>query len=280
MKVIKNLVFSAGGLKGFSHYGALCKLYDENLISNLEECVGTSAGAITATLHCAGFNPYDVWNFLMNIDVSKLVDINVKNISKCGAESGEKIYSVIDEILEKKTNKKSITMIELYEISKIKLTIVGSCLSTKEIVYFNHETYPNIPVVDAVRISISVPGLFIPYIWDNKAYLDGALLEHYAISFLKDKLDSTLGIFIHGNYSTDYYYPEEFPLAIINMLMYYFQVSSYDNYIDNTIIIKTEIPEISVFNFKISDDYKIKLFDIGYKNTEKFLIDKNLINKK
>lgn len=278
---IKTLVFSGGSVKGFAHIGALCKLWDDGLLSEIEECIGTSAGAIVACFHAAGFSPYDVWDFIMNIDVSRLVSPNfILLLSSCGLESGDIMYNVMEDTLSKRTNIKNVTFKQLYDITKVKLTITGSCLDTKEVVYFNHETYPDMPVSYAVRISISIPCFFTPFVWEGKKYIDGAVLDNFPIKITEDKIDDTVGILIDSNYSTIYQYAEEFPFAVMNMVLYYFQVKNYEKYLDNTIIIPCNSPEMSTFNFSVSASLKMSLFRTGYQSATDFLLKRKHVEKK
>nr|URM62270.1 patatin phospholipase [Mimivirus sp.] len=53
-------------------------------------------------------------------------------LNKCGIDTGKIIYDLFEEILFSKTNNKHINFRQLYEITKIHFTVVGSCLTTKK----------------------------------------------------------------------------------------------------------------------------------------------------
>ncbi len=78
---------------------------------------------------------------------------------------------------------KDITFEQHYDKFGKKLLITGTNLSIGQTVLFSHEETPTFPVADAVRISMSLPFLFKPYVIENKKsdcppsgiYVDGGL---------------------------------------------------------------------------------------------------------
>lgn len=277
----KNLVLSGGSTRGICHVGAVQKLIDSELIDikQLKSITGASAGALYGCFLVLGFNNEEIWQFLQLIDTKKLIKPDIFMFLKnCGIESGQIIYNLMEDILTKKTGIENITFKQLYNITKIQFTIVGSCLTTKEVVYYDHIKSPNFIVSIAIRISISMPGFFSPVIIDNKKYIDGAILNNYPMNLYKDKLDDTIGILLCTDYNTDYKYPEEFFMAVVNLFMYHYYNEHADEYKNNTIYIKREDDGQSRFDFDLDLETKIKYYNIGYQAVEEF-IRKNL-NKK
>ncbi|MCB1068638.1 MAG: patatin-like phospholipase family protein [Simkania sp.] len=56
----ENLVFQGGGATGIAHVGALRKLEEKNLISNVKRTAGTSAGSILAALLAVGYTSLEL----------------------------------------------------------------------------------------------------------------------------------------------------------------------------------------------------------------------------
>ena len=154
----KNLVLSGGSVKGIAHIGALKKLVDEKLIvlNKLKAVAATSVGSLFALLIVLGFSIEEIWNFILYLDMKKMVNPDFfLFLKKCGFDNGQIIYNLFEEILTKKTNIKHINFRQLHELTKIHLTVVGSCLTTKEPVYYDHINTPNFKVsITALIVTI------------------------------------------------------------------------------------------------------------------------------
>lgn len=270
----KNLVLSGGSVKGIAHVGVIKKLIDEKLIDLqcLKAVAGTSAGSMFGILIVLGFTIDEIWNFIYCLDMGKMVkpDFFIF-LKKCGIETGQIIYNLFEEILTKKTGIKHINFRQLYEITKKHFIVVGSCLTTKQVVYYDYINTPNFKVSTAIRISISMPGFFTPVVIDNKKYVDGGVLNNYPMNLFKDKIEETIGVLICNAYDTDYKYPEEYPMAIINLFMYNYYNKFHDQYSENTIYVNETPKELSLFNFNIDNKMKTMLYDHGITSCEEFI---------
>ena len=100
------------------------------------------------------------------------------------------------------------------------------------------------------------------------------------MNLFEDKLDETIGILICNDYNTDYEYPEDFFMAIINLFMYHYYDESSQKYMDNTIYVKKNmLPNVSMFNFDLDNKVKLKLYKCGIKSAKEFIKkNKNKIN--
>jgi len=273
----RNLVLSGGSVYAFAHIGALFRLQEKKLIDikNLKAVAGASAGALFGFLIVLGFSLTEIWDFLKSIDINKLIKPSFFSLmTEYGMDSGKIIHDILEDILFNVTNIKKITMKQLYNITKIHFTIVGSCLTTKEIVYFDHINTPNFEVALAVRISISMPGFFTPVTFDNKQYIDGAFLNAYPMNLFEDKLNETIGILICSSFDTTFKCPEEYVMAIINLFMYHFYKVS-EKYPENTIYINKNETK-SIFDFNISQELKNRLFNTGISAVDTFILRYNL----
>lgn len=270
----ENLVLSGGGVRGISHVGAIKKLINEGLLDlkKLKAIAGTSAGSLLATLIVLGFTIDEIWNFIYNLDMKKLIQPNfVLFLRGYGIESGNIIYNLFEDILATSTGIQKISFEQLYNLTKVQLTVVGSCLTTKEAIYYNHINTPTFSVSLALRISVSMPGFFIPVTIDNKKYIDGGLINNYPMNLFEHELDKTIGILISNDYNTNHDFLENYFMAIINLFMYNYYQKSADNYAKNTIFIK-EIPDkLFILNFSMCNNTKIKLLENGMNAASKFI---------
>lgn len=270
-KKYKHLVLSGGGIKGLSHLAVLKSLIDNKFIDKIETLIGVSAGAIIGVFIVIGFSIDEVIDFILELDFKKLVKPDVLLFAdKCGIETGLTIYKLLEEIITKKTGVKKITFKQLFDLTQINFRVLGTCLTTKECVIFDHENTPDMSVSMAIRISISIPGFFTPITLDDKKYIDGAAMNNYPIDLLADKIDDTIGILLCNEYDTTYSYPEQFFSAVINLLMHNYYKNSYNLFPDNTIYVKQK-NKISSVNFEINNNIKKSILDSGYEAAAEFI---------
>ena len=203
MKPIKNLVLSGGGLRGYS-YISLIKIIDEDPDNfQLERIAGTSVGAIFATLIAIGISYDEVCQKTINRDIGDFQNVKLDNIIKYmerfGIDDGRFFSEFVGYFMVKKFSNPDITFQELYQKTKIELYITGTSVTQGEPVYFSHLTFPDMSVLLAIRISISIPFYFIPIYYEKNLYVDGGVIDNFPIQLFKDNMEDTLGIFLLNN---------------------------------------------------------------------------------
>lgn len=270
----RNIVLSSGSVRAISHVGALQKLLDEKLIdlSKIECVAGTSAGSLIGLLIVLGFTISEIWNFLLSLDLSSIIDPDfLLFFDKCGFDSGKKIYNLVEQILVRKTNIKCINFKQLYELTNIHFTVVGTCLTTKQAVYYDHINTPDFKVSLAVRISISIPIFFTPVTIKNNKYIDGGLLNNYPIKLFTDKIENTIGILIYDECSTTYDNPAEYIASLVKLLMHHHNDETFNSHPENTIVITKTAKDANMLSFDIDDNTKKNLYDIGVEAATQFI---------
>lgn len=182
---INTLIFEGGGIKGLSYVGALKELEENNIIDleNIKYVGGTSAGAIVATLIASEHSTSDMHDILFNTNWGKFKDGRFMSnifrlINQFGFYKGNYLEKFIESILYKKFNKKNVTFIELYQLTKKHLKIIGTNLSRSEIVYMDYILTPDMPIAKGVQISACIPIVFKPVKYANDLYIDGSLLKN------------------------------------------------------------------------------------------------------
>ncbi len=82
---------------------------------------------------------------------------------------GAKAREFFDGYIEKKSGIKNCTFEQFSREFNIDLVITSVCLNLKEVLYFrNNEKWKNLCVADAVRMSIGIPFLFKPVLFEEK----------------------------------------------------------------------------------------------------------------
>ena len=185
----KNLVFEGGGVKGIAYVGALQELKNRGILQKIKRVGGTSAGAINAVLLSIGCSLEETQQILWNLDFNNFMDdswgvIRDTNrlINKFGWYKGDFFRSWIGNIIREKTGSEHSTFNDLRNRNLLDLFLVGTNLSTGFSEVFSIEHTPRMRVVDAVRISMSIPLFFAAVrTMREDVYVDGGVFNNYPI---------------------------------------------------------------------------------------------------
>lgn len=272
--MIKNLVFSGAGTKLYSFLGFVKALKQNKLLDNIESIIGSSAGAFVGLLLCLKYDYDEIEKLLLKIKLDKFNNLNVDDIlnffENFGIETGDKFKNILNIIVKAKTGDNNCTFKQLYEQSNINLIITSTCLNTLSCEYLNHKSHPDMNIIDAIMMSISIPFYLKPYIYDNKYYVDGSLLNHYPIDYFKNETKYTLGIMvtekIKETKKIDSFYDY---LYIILSCSFLFNIKNcYECYKNNTVLIENND---SFINFNIEYNTKVNLINQAFEKTSEFI---------
>ena len=200
---IKHLVISGGGPLGLRYLGALEKLEQEQFwkMNEIESIYGTSIGSIIGTFICLKYewdtlNKYIIerpWHDVFKVSVKQIFD----SYHNKGLFDKKIVELIFKPLLNAKDLNLDITLKELYEFSKIDFHIFTFELNKFETVELSHKTHPDLSLLQALTMSSSLPGIFMPTIIDNCCYLDGGVMSNYPLNeCLRDHTnkDEILGI--------------------------------------------------------------------------------------
>ncbi len=266
------LVLSGGGTKGIALIGGLKYLYENNIIENLKCIAGTSIGGFIGALLNIGYTIDELLEFMKLFDLEKLKEPNQNLFTKMGLDDGSRLEHVLSKMFKAKGFSKHITLKELYDKTKIKLIIVGTCLNTQDATYFSYENFPNLQVIKAIRITTSVPIYFTPVIYDNKMYVDGGCIDNFPIHLFDNEIDNVMGFYIKNqrqNIELDKLHNfVDYFSSILESFSDYFCNLSTRNYIKNCVIINLD--NIGIIDTNITFEQKINVFNTGYNITKEF----------
>ena len=198
----KNLVFEGGGVKGIAYVGALEVLDQEGILKDIERVAGTSAGAMVAVLIGLGYSAEETKDILWKIKFRNFLDKSwglIRNTERLvddyGWYKGEFFRNLMAEYIQAKTGDGEITFKDIEKMKKEgkpfrDIYLIGADLSTGYSKVFSASTTPDVKVADAARISMSIPLVFAAVKGlngDDHIYVDGGLLENYAIKVFDRK---------------------------------------------------------------------------------------------
>jgi predicted acylesterase/phospholipase RssA len=267
-----NLVLSGGGIKGIGHLGALKVLYENKLLTYITTIVGSSIGGIIGALYCAGYKGDELFVIIESLNLSNLINLNPSNIfNSYGLDDGSKLMHIIDKLLSEKNISSKITFKEFFELTKIKLIITASCLNDKQVYYISYLSHPNMSLLIGLRMTSSIPLIFMPVIYENKFFVDGACMDNYPIKLFENDINSTIGIYLRTKIvsKTKINNMEDYLFDLFECISESVTCELLRGYENNTIVIDLE--DISLTNSNITKEIKKNMYITGCIATKKFL---------
>ena len=271
------LVISGGGLKGFAGLGAVTSLIQNNIIDIPEIYAGSSVGAVICFLLNIGYHSKDIFNVLLALDFSEFIKYiepdNLLNDPCFGFSTPEPIIYTIFSFMKQKKIKDNITFKELFDLTKSKLIITGTCVNEQQIYYFSVDTFPNMSILKALRITICIPFIFRPYLFENKLWVDGGCMNNFPIDLFKDKLDDVIGIYLdeHFHFIDEINEIQDYIFCLLKSIFRGLncnKINFFKKYLIHIISNTT-----SNNNWEISDQDKQYLYDLGYNCANAFIIN-------
>jgi NTE family protein len=156
------LALSGGGARGLAHIGVLKAL--ERAGVPIDMLSGTSMGGVVAAAYASGLSPaFMEQEALRMASPRRLLSLADPTLPKKGFFEGQKITHYLRERLGERT----------FEDLRCPLTLVAVNLNDSQAVILNEGR-----VLDAVRATIALPGLFKPVERDEQLLVDGGLLDN------------------------------------------------------------------------------------------------------
>lgn len=208
-----------------------------------------------------------------------------------GLFSGKKLKSFFDNCLKKKLIEKKIdclpenyTFEQHYVDFGVKLALTGTNFSTENSHFFSHKTTPLVPITTAVRLSMSLPFIYKPVIFDSNVikkfqldksyegyYLDGGLFNNAPVRTFEDQKDSETILFRLGNREQK----NKFDYFISDYLFNYLKMSLMGNSGSGQVtmstfnfnnIIQLDITGTDLLKFNMNKEELLKLSNHNFSN--------------
>ncbi len=160
------LALGSGGARGFAHLGVLKVFKDAGIPVDL--IAGSSMGALVGCLYAAGHDLQRLYQLSTMFKRKYYLDFTVP---KMGFIAGNRVKDLI----------RIFTHGKKLEDLPIPVGVVATDLMTGEKVVFTKG-----PIADAVRASISIPGIFVPVKYDGKLLVDGGVADRIPVSVVKE----------------------------------------------------------------------------------------------
>ena len=202
MPQFKNLVFEGGGVKGIAYAGALEVLQKEAILPEIQRVAGTSAGAITAALVALGADSEKVAQIVGGTHFREFMDDSfgvVRDVDRLLHDYGWFKGDAFSDWMQKQvfalTQDKDLTFGELAVKAKDPATasgrfkelfVIGSNLTLQTPMIYSAEQTPDLPIWEAVRISMSIPLFFACVRQQSQVLVDGGVTWNYPLDLFDD----------------------------------------------------------------------------------------------
>lgn len=264
-KKIKNLVMSGGGIKGIAHIGALCALDEKGYLDDIEIIAGTSIGAFIGVLIAIGYKPKELYEFVTIFDIAKMGSFKPNQfLNKYGLDDGSRIIMVVKKMFMNKGISENVSFKELHDVNNKKIIMTVTCINDKNAYYYSVDTFPDMSVIKALRMSISVPLYFTPIEHNGYMFVDGGCIDNYPIQLFHDDMEHTIGIFI-SDIREHVEKIINFEDILINTIMSMLEgvsrnsMKGYEKY-----SIKVNLTKFNLMDLSLTKEKKQELYDTGY----------------
>ena len=179
---MESLVLSSGGNRGIMYGGVVRFLERNGTLQKIHTFVGSSIGALFATLLAIGYTSAEIDNVIMTNNLKDMLPTDEFEITnmlyKFALYSHNNMEKLVRKLVSDKLELPNITFAQLYKFFKVTLVVTACCLNTSQTEYFSRQTAPDMSVVTAVCMSMTIPFLFEPYLMDGFHYVDGSVFGH------------------------------------------------------------------------------------------------------
>lgn len=164
---VTHLVFEGAGIKGLAYAGVVAALEEADRMREVRHVAGTSAGAITALLVALDYKSGEVLQIVSDTRFESFNDGGfpllggaVRMGRSYGWYKGERFLRWLEDLIEAKTGNPDITFEQMHQAGFRDLYVTATCINRQQMVVLSRHTYPNMRLLDAVRISMSIPFYF------------------------------------------------------------------------------------------------------------------------
>lgn len=267
---ITKLLLCGGGFKFYYIYGSIKYLHEMNILQNITEFIGVSAGALLCLVFSIGYTPLELDKLVLEFKFDKLIDPHIDNLlEKRGLDDGEILKAAIQQFLIKKKIDENITFSELYKKTNKKLVFIASNITKNAIEIIDHNTYPDMPIWHGILITSALPLLFQPILYNDNYLIDGGVFDNYPIDLFIDDKKDILGINLAAHvkdidFNVDFF---DYMIKLFTISHHWKNLNKIDKYRKYTIEIRT-YDATELLNTEISIEEKNRRILHGYNSAQ------------
>jgi NTE family protein len=155
------LALGGGAARGMAHVGIFKMLERENIPVDI--VTGTSAGAIIGSLIASGNNAKKIETMVLEASKHKLTQLIDVSLPRTGLIHGDKVMDLLESYIGKNTK---------FSDLRIPFSCVAADIISGEEIVLREGSVP-----EAVRASISIPGIFAVVEYEGRYLVDGGIVN-------------------------------------------------------------------------------------------------------
>nr|QXT57826.1 patatin-like phospholipase [Rhinella marina erythrocytic-like virus] len=264
----KTLVLPGNGIKGIYTLGALECLGKHGYLDEIENYIAVSSGSIIASLLIMGLRPIEILARVLSKSIFKKVGrVSVSNIA-----GGSSVFNFDPiehelEVIFKDYIGIVPTLAEFYEKTDRTFICLGYDATNHKTIYFSKDTYPDIPIITAIRASCAFPLLFEPVILNDNLIVDGGVGCNYPLNWaIANYPGSVLSIYIDAKIRPiDVTTTRLTTLKeLLTLIATKPDLTEMEKCGKTATIFKIMLDKVNFFDFSLPDRSYIDQFDEGY----------------
>ena len=159
------IALGGGGARGLAHIGVLRALESANI--RPDYLTGTSMGGVIAAAYASGLGSDEMEQIALEFaSVRKLLKLADPTLPRRGLFHGDRLVTFFEQHMQGRT----------FADLRVPLTLVAVDLNSGQEVHLREGS-----VTEAVRATVSVPGLLAPVERDEQRLVDGGLLNNVPV---------------------------------------------------------------------------------------------------
>lgn len=158
---VVGVALGSGGARGFAHVGVLKSLEAHGV--PIDVVSGSSMGGLVAAFYATGMHTRFMEELATSLRRRHWVDLTVP---KMGMIAGDKVHQLVQLLT------RGLTV----DAADKPLAIVATDLVSKRNIVFRSGL-----IADAVRASVAIPGVFVPFVKDGGVYVDGGVIDRVPV---------------------------------------------------------------------------------------------------
>lgn len=277
-----NIAFSGGGVHTIAFIGCLKYLEETEQIEHIHNVIGSSGGSFVALMVILNFSHHEMKKCILDVYTqhAHLFGTSLKKIlnlpKKFGMMDSTLIEKFVKYVLNQKGIPENVTFLELIKRTGKHFVVPVTNLSRKKIEYLSVDTFPEMEILTAIKMSTSIPILFEPVKYYNDLYVDSMIFSNFPIDFFEKFPVNTLGLNLrsdtqyNNNINTFSKYCSLLCDSIFSSL--YKTLLHTENYNICDVAIPCTLKNFDVYRMQFVLDSKIidQLIQIGYDSLSVF----------
>lgn len=176
------LALGGGGAAGLAHIGVLQVLSEHGI--PVRAYAGTSIGAEIGAFAATGMSPAEMGKLATSFDWKQTLQLFLPDLPTGGLVSGKNIVQFLDSRLGR----------DRIETLAIGFVAIATDLASGQQAVLDHGS-----VTDAVRASVSLPGIIKPFDLDGRLYIDGGVVNPLPLDVARERFGGpVVAVAVHG----------------------------------------------------------------------------------